>query len=45
MTQSIETSFLLDPLNKNNAIYRDSLTLRYTAINPKTEFLNKWQSA
>ena len=27
MTQSIEKSFLIDPLNTNNAIYRDSLTL------------------
>ena len=26
LTQSIEKSFLIDPLNTNNAIYRDSLT-------------------
>ena len=27
LLQSIEKSFLIDPLNTNNAIYRDSLTL------------------
>ena len=29
LTQSIEKSFLIDPLNTNNAIYHDSLTLTY----------------
>ena len=28
MTQSIEKSFLIDPLTTNNAIYRDSLTIK-----------------
>ena len=28
LAQSIEKSFLVDPLNTNNAIYRDSLTLK-----------------
>ena len=28
ITQSIERSFLLDPLTENNAIYRDSLILK-----------------
>ena len=27
MTQPIEKSFLIDPLNTNNVIYRDLLTL------------------
>ena len=27
LTQSIEISFLIDPLNTNNAIHSDSLTL------------------
>ena len=27
LTQSIEKSFLIDPLNTNNAIYHDPLTL------------------
>ena len=27
LLQSIEKSFLIDPLNTNNPIYRDSLTL------------------
>ena len=31
LTQSIEKSFLINPLITNNAIYRDSLTLSPTA--------------
>ena len=32
LTQSIEKSFLIDPLITNNAIYRDSLTLNPTVF-------------
>ena len=32
LTQSIEKSFLINPLITNNAIYRDSLTLSPTAF-------------
>ena len=47
LTQSIEKSFLIDPLTTNNAIYRDSLTLSSTVywanqlwqIRPKTRLL------
>ena len=30
LTQSIEKDFLIDPPNKNNAIYRDSLILKFS---------------
>ena len=33
MTESIEKSFLTDPLTTNNAVYFDSLTLRKTDTN------------
>ena len=32
LTRSIEKSFVIDPLTTNNAIYRDSLTLKITFL-------------
>ena len=39
LKQSIEKSFLIDPLNRSNAIYRDSLTLNHLNRSNKMKVL------
>ena len=40
LAQSIEKNFLIDPLTKNNEIYRDSLTLSQIFDKRKLIYLN-----